>query len=226
MGSIVDSNANNGNAINSNKSFLMWGNNNAPVNNLNTTQRSLLCEDELQLDRVWKVVETGSIGTVEVAATQSIIDAALTTPSSEIIVAKIADDANFTVNVHFKPVSVRDVNGVDHYVFNYDFNGTKYFTYTEVLGIFWNGDDNAWTGGSRGNQAPATDDINGAIDGLKVLVIDAETSGTNAIMTASANVECVWVQPNSKLIIGSDLFLEFNEDFLLEGEILRANAPF
>ncbi|MFD2568421.1 T9SS type A sorting domain-containing protein, partial [Pseudotenacibaculum haliotis] len=169
-------------------------------------------------------VETGSVGSVEIAAVQATIDAALTTPNSETIILKIADDANFTTNVKHIPVTTRTINGVAHYVANFDFNGTKYFTYSEVLGIFWNGDTVTvgglnWTGGAAANSSPATDDIASAIDGGKVLVVDSETSQTNAILTASANVECLWVKPNTKLVVNDDQFIEFNQDLLLEGEI-------
>ena len=212
--SIAANNDSNGNSFSSDKDFLMWGNNNASLSN--TSGVTLLCETELQLDRVWKVIETGSVGTVEVAAIVSDINAALTSASSEIRLLKVADDPNFTTNVKHIPLTTRDINGVSHYVANFDFDGTKYFTYTEVLGIFWNGDTATWTGGAGPNGAPSD---GGGSDNLKVLVIDAETSGTNATMIASATVECVWVKPNSKLVIGSDLSLTFPEDFVLEGEI-------
>ncbi|MEQ6122914.1 T9SS type A sorting domain-containing protein [Pseudotenacibaculum sp. MALMAid0570] len=219
LSSIAANNGSNSNSFNGDASFLMWGHNGVTVNNTNTSAVTLLCESELQLDREWKIVETGSVGSVEIAAVQSTIDAALTTPTTEVIVLKIADDADFTSNVKHIPVSTRTINGVAHYVATFDFDGTKYFTYSEVLGIFWNGDANAWTGGAGTSNAPAIDAIGGGIDGGKVLVIDAETSGTNAVMTASANVECLWVKANSKLVINNDLFIEFNQDFILDGEI-------
>ena len=216
LGAVAANNASNSNTISGDGSFLMWGHNGVTVNNVNTSSVALLCENELQLDREWKIVETGAIGSVEIAAVQSTIDAALTTPSSEVIVLKIADDADFTTNVKHIPVSTRTINGVAHYVADYDFTGTKYFTYSEVLGIFWNGDTATWTGGAGTAGAPA----NGAtVDDLKVLVIDAETSQTNAVLSASANVECLWVKPNSKLVVGNDLFIEFDQDFVLDGEV-------
>lgn len=219
LGQIEANNGSNNNSFNADGHFLMWGHNGVTINNVNTSSVTLLCESELQLDRVWKTVETGTIGSVEIAIPTATLDAALTTPTTEVIVMKIADDANFTTNVKHIPVSTRTINGTASYVVDYNFNGTKYFTYSEVLGIFWNGDSNAWTGGSGTSNAPATDDINGALDGGKVLVIDAETSGTNGIMTQSANVECLWVKANSKLVVSSDLFIEFDQDFILDGEI-------
>ncbi len=212
LGDIVANNASNINSINANKSALMWGNNNANLATI--TSSALLCETENQMNRVWKIVETGTVGTVEIAAVKATVDNALNETS--VILLKVADDANFTTNVKHIPVATRTVNGTVSYVADFDFNGTKYFTYSDILGIFWNGDANAWTGGAGTSNAPTIDP---SADGTKILVIDAETSGRNAIMTASANVECVWVKPNSKLVINSDLFLEFNQDFLLEGEI-------
>ncbi|WP_139958815.1 T9SS type A sorting domain-containing protein [Flavicella sediminum] len=217
LNAIEVNNANNSNTV-TNASFLMWGHNGVTVNNTNTTVSTLLCEDELQLDRVWKIVETGSVGRVEVAAIKSTIDAALTTPTSEVILLKVADDSNFTVNVKHIAVTTRTINGVAHYVADFDFDGTKYFTYTEVLGIFWNGDAATWTGGAGNAGAPSTDLVDG-IDGGKVLVIDAESSQTNAIITASANVSCTWVKPNSKLVVNDALYLEMQDDLYLEGEI-------
>jgi hypothetical protein len=113
-------------------------------------------------------------------------------------------------------VGTRTINGTASYVATVDFDGTKYFTYSEVLGIFWNGDSNAWTGGAGTAGAPTIDP---SIDGGKVLVIDAETSGTNAFLTTSANVECLWVKANSKLVVNDDLFIEFDQDFVLDGEV-------
>ncbi|MFY0629682.1 MAG: T9SS type A sorting domain-containing protein [Flavobacteriaceae bacterium] len=223
LGSVAANNASNSNTF-ANGSFLMWGHNGVTVNNTNTSSVTLLCENELELDREWKIVETGSVGTVEIAAVQATIDAALTTQSTEIIVLKIADDENFTTNVKHIPVTTRTINGVAHYVAEYDFDGTKYFTYSEVLGIFWNGDTTTtgslnWTGGAGTNAAPAIDAIGSGIDGGKVLVIDAETSLNNATMTASANVGCLWVKANSKLVVSNDLFIEFDGEFILDGEI-------
>ncbi len=220
LGQIAANNGTNSNSFSSDGDFLMWGHNGIAINGSNTSAVTLLCESELQLDRVWKVVETGSVGSVEVAISESVLNGVLTSASTEVRVFKVADDPSFTTNVkHIPLTTTRDINGTTSYVVDYDFNGTKYFTYTEVLGIFWNGDLNAWTGGSGTSNAPATDDINSALDGSKVLVIDAETSGTNAIMTQSANVECLWVKSNSKLVVSSDLFIEFNQDFILDGEI-------
>ena len=217
LGSIAANNASNTSSINSNKSFLVWGNNNAELTN--STSKTLICAPEVQLDRVWKIVETGSIGTVQVAITEATVGSfninTVLNTANTIKVLKVADDPTFTTNVKHLPLTSVSINGQNHLVANFDFNGTKYFTYAEINGIFWNGDSAAWRGGAGNNDAPSTS----AADTDKVLVIDAETSLNNTSVINDANVECVWVKPNTKLIINDGHYLEFDEDFLLEGEI-------
>ena len=208
INSIAASNAANTGSIAANKSFLMWGNNGAPLTN--TSSNTLVCTTEKQLDRVWKVVETGSIGTVQIGVTTSTLDAVLVSGTATRFL-KIADDANFTTNVKQIPLSTSGSLSVA----NFDFNGTKYFTYSEIDGIFWNGDANAWTGGDGTNNAPS-ELIN---DASRVLVIDSETTGRNAVMTASATVGCVWVKANSKLVVNDNKFLKFGGKLILDGEI-------
>ncbi|MDT7831566.1 T9SS type A sorting domain-containing protein [Flavobacteriaceae bacterium S356] len=206
-----------GTGFSSNKDFLMWGNNDGSVLVGGVSVDVLVCAPETTLARTWKVVETGTMGTVEVGVVQSTIDAALVTANT-IKVFKVADDESFTTNVEYIPLTTtQDINGVTNYVFNYDFNGTKYFTFSEINGIFWNGDSASWTGGNSSGVTggPSTN----SEDRDKVLVIDSETSLTNAILAESVEVECVWVKENSKLVIPSDYYLEFDEDFILDGEI-------
>ncbi len=215
--SIETDNASNAATFTTNKDFLMWGNNNQSVLVGGVSTTTLICAPETTLARTWKVVETGSVGTVEVGVVQSTIDAALVTANT-IKVFKVADDASFTTNVEYIPLSAtQTINGTVNYVFNYDFNGTKFFTFSEINGIFWNGDSAAWTGGNSSGVTggPSTN----SEDRDKVLVIDAETSLTNATLAESVEVECVWVKENSKLVIPTDYYLEFDEDFILDGEI-------
>jgi hypothetical protein len=206
LNSIATSNALNSGAI-ANQSFLMWGNNGATLTN--TSSSTIVCTNEKQLDRVWKVVETGSIGTVQVGITTSTLSVLNSGTATKFL--KIADDANFTTNVKQIPLSTSGSLSVA----NFDFNGTKYFTYSEIDGIFWNGDANAWTGGDGTNNAPSelTNDAS------RVLVIDGETTNRSAILTSSATVGCVWIKANSKLVINNDKFIKFGGKLILDGEI-------
>ena len=218
VGSIATDNASNGGTIGANKSFLMWGNNGATLTNTNTN--TIVCSTEKQLDRVWKIIETGTIGTTQVAITRGNvsgfdIDAVLNSPGASKIL-KVADDPSFTQNVKTIPLALASITGTDsHYVANFDFDGVKYFTYAESNGIFWNGDANSWSGGAGASNAPSTL----AADALKVLVIDAETSLTNATLTSSAEVGCLWVKANSVLVVNNNTYISFPGKLILDGEI-------
>lgn len=218
--SIETTNALNTNTFTTNKDFLMWGNNDGSTLVGGVTTTTLICAPETTMARIWKVVENGGVGSVEVGVVQSVIDLALVTPNTT-KVFKVADDEAFTTNVEYIALSdIQSVNGVSNYVFDYDFNGTKYFTFSEINGIFWNGDSGVsgtWTGGNSSvlTGGPSTN----SEDRDKVMIIDSQSSLNHATLTESVEVECVWVKTNSKLMINNDSYLEFDEDFILDGEI-------
>jgi len=216
LGSIAASNVTNVNTFSKNKNFLVWGNNNGSLSSVASSE--LICAPEKTLNRIWKIIENGLVSSVQIAATKSTIDNLLDTPST-IKALKVADDAGFTTNVEFIPIEVATVNGSSQYTVNYNFEGTKYFTYTEINGIFWNGDLNAWVGGNASggtNEGAASTNVN---DTDKVMIIDSQTSLTHATLNQNARVECVWIKENSKLTVSDAHFLEFDEDFILDGEL-------
>ena len=210
--SIAATNAANANSFTTNKDFLMWGNNNGVVNTV--TETELICAPEKTLGRTWKIVENGSVGSVQIAATKSTIDGALTTPNT-MKVLKVADDASFTTNVAYVPLTDTSINSEDVYAASYDFDGTKYFTYSEINGIFWTGSNSSWAGGN----GPSNEASTVVADTDKVMVIDAQGTGNHATLTDDAKVECVWVKTDSKLMVADAKYLEFDEDFILDGEV-------
>ena len=222
LSAIEIDNPSNSNTFISNKDFLVWGNNNGSVAPGNVTETELICAPEKTLGRTWKIVEKGNVGITEIGAEKSMIDAALVTPNT-IKVFKVADDAAFTINVDYIPldnINNQTINGEINYTLNYNFNGTKYFTFAEINGIFWNGDSGVsgtWLGGNSSliDGAPSTN----SADEDKVMIINSETSLTHATLIESAQVECVWVKQNSKLMITNDYYLEFDEDFILDGQV-------
>ncbi|QNM86737.1 T9SS type A sorting domain-containing protein [Polaribacter pectinis] len=214
---IADSNENNvnfGTGFSGNKDFLVVGHDTGVINT--TTETELICAPEKTIGRKWKIVENGSVGSVQIAANKAAIDGALSTPFT-IKVLKVADDAAFTTNINYVPLTDTTINSENVYEANFDFNGTKYFTYSEINGIFWNGDDSAWYGGNSGavTGGPSTN----AADVNKVMIIDSQSTLTHATLTESVEVECVWVKENSKLMVQEDYYLEFDEEFILDGEI-------
>ncbi|AQS92812.1 hypothetical protein BXQ17_01470 [Polaribacter sp. BM10] len=214
LNTIAATNLANSGSFSKNKDFLVWGNNNGNINSI--TETELVCAPEKTIGRTWKIVETGSVGSTQITANKAILDAALTTPNT-IKVLKVADDANFTSNVNYVLLTDTVINSENVYAAQYDFNGVKYFTYSEINGIFWNGDVNAWTGGNSSLIAggPSTN----AADRDKVMVIDSQTSLTHAVLTENVVVECVWIKDDSKLMVSDNRYLEFDEDFILDGEM-------
>lgn len=214
LNTITATNLTNSGNFSKNKDFLVWGNNNGAINSI--TETELVCAPEKTIGRTWKIVETGSVGSTQITANKAILDAALTTPNT-IKVLKVADDVNFTSNVNYVLLTDTVINSENVYAAQYDFNGVKYFTYSEINGIFWNGDSNAWVGGNSSSISggPSTN----SADRDKVLVIDSQTSLTHALLTENVKVECVWIKDNSKLMVSDNRYLEFDEDFILDGEM-------
>jgi hypothetical protein len=212
LGSIAANNASNANTFTTDKDFLVWGNDNTTMGA--TSQPGVLCATNLQLDRKWKVVETGAVGSVQIAATKSTIDTYLDNALFSKVI-KVADDAALTTNVEFISLTTATIDGTLSYVGNYDFNGTKYFTFAEVNGITWNGSTSSWSGGSGPSGAPNTD----LADNTQLLTIDAEGTSNHATLTANAQVGCVWIKSGSKLNVSTNTFLQIADQLQLDGEL-------
>ena len=212
LGAIAANNAANVNTFTTDKDFLVWGNDATALGA--TSQPGVLCATNLQLDRIWKVVETGSVGSVQIAATKSIIDTYLNNATFSKVI-KVADNAALTTNVEFIPLTTATINGVLSYVGNYDFDGTKFFTFAEVSGIIWNGSTSSWTGGSGPSNAPST----AFADNSQLLTIDSEGTSNHATLIANAQVGCVWITTDSKLNISTNVFLEIADELQLDGEL-------
>jgi hypothetical protein len=212
LGAIAVDNASNANAFTSDKQFLVWGNDNTALGATSTS--GILCATDLRLDRNWKIVETGSVGTVQIAAIKSTIDTYLTnTDRSKALI--VADDAAYTTNVEFVALTEQTIDGVVQYTGNYDFNGTKFFTFVEVGGITWSGSTSSWSGGQGAGSAPSTN----ALDNDELLTIDSEGTSNHATLPENAQVGCVWVTAGSKLMIPTGQFLQIADQLFVEGEI-------
>ncbi len=113
------------------KNFLMWGNDNKSLNaaasiivdlsndiaGLNTVV------DITSIQRSWKVVETGSVGTVEVSIPEIALSATLDPPGSFFMF--ISDTPTFNPSSEYR---IMTLNGLNLET-SYDFNGTKYVTF-------------------------------------------------------------------------------------------------
>lgn len=195
----------------SNKDFLLLGDNNPKIISPYTT--TFLCSPEKTINKVWKVIELGTVGIVKISTTVAELDPFLNTTNT-LKFLKIADDDTFTINVDYIPVELDTIDGISQYSAFYDFDGTKFFTYSELNAIVWSGDTNSWHGGSGINESPHT--IN---DTDKLMIIDAQLSQTNAFLNTPTNVNCAWVKNNSKLIVNNNSSLSILNHLKLDGEL-------
>lgn len=214
LGTIASDNASNANSFAADKDFLVWGNDNVALGATSTS--GILCATDLRLDRNWKIVETGSVGTVQIAAIKSTLDTYLTnTDRSKAII--VADDASYTTNVEFVSLTEQTIDGVTQYAGTFDFDGTKFFTFVEVGGVTWKGSagvSGEWQGSGDGPLGAPSD-----TDDLELLTIDADGTSNNATLIANAEVGCVWVTAGSKLVVSTGQLLQITDQLFLEGEI-------
>ncbi|SDZ96617.1 Concanavalin A-like lectin/glucanases superfamily protein [Flavobacterium gillisiae] len=133
--SIYSTNTENTNVFDTNKKFLVWGNNNgtlaaqAPVVvNISSaiTSPTALTSDVsfISVGRTWKVVETGGdVPTVKVSIPITMLSATLTPPGDYLMF--ISNTPTFDPTAEYR---VMKVNGTNLET-NYDFNGTKFITF-------------------------------------------------------------------------------------------------
>ncbi|WP_152287975.1 Ig-like domain-containing protein [Flavicella marina] len=202
------------NRFGKNKDFLVWGNNNGNLASANTA--TLLCSPYNTLQRKWKIVERGDVGTVELSVSASLISSLLNTPATDKYLI-IADNNALSNNIRYIPLTLSTKNGSSQYTANVDFDGKQFFTFGEVNGIFWDGDFNTWTGGNSSSVSGSASTNSNDKD--KIMVIDSKSSLRHAVLNENADVECVWIKENSQLTIADNLFLEFDEDFVLDGDL-------
>ena len=206
LGNIATSNTSNINTFGQERSFLAWGNDNGALagatDNSELTAQSGAVD---QLKRNWKLEETGSVGTVQIAFPQADIDSYFSYSSYSNIYLRVADDASFITNVVDTPLTQITINGVPSYAGTFDFNGTKYFTVVQTGFILWTGSE--WRGGLSNitNHAPSDE----AGEAGKTLYITANSvtvnegvSLTNAEISSGATLN---MGPNSCLILSGTI---------------------
>nr|WP_315182432.1 LamG-like jellyroll fold domain-containing protein [uncultured Flavobacterium sp.] len=135
LGDLLDVNTNNPNTFDTDKKFLVWGNNHgtlaaqpAVIVNISSgiTSPSTLVSDVsfISVGRTWKVVETGgNIPTTKVSIPTTMLSATLTPPGDYLMF--ISNTPNFDPTAEYR---VMKANGANLET-TYDFDGTKYITF-------------------------------------------------------------------------------------------------
>lgn len=188
LGNIAASNPANGNSFSQSMDFLVWGNNDASLSGVSSNLELPLRSGAVdKLQRVWKVRETGSVGTVEIAVPKDSIDKYFTSFSKGYIYLRVADDENLSTNAVNVLLSERLINGVPHYSGTYDFNGTRYFGIIQGGFIVWTGSE--WRGGmSLVTDHAASDEPEDSLKPLYIMAGDT-ASILEAVVVDSVDIE-------------------------------------
>jgi gliding motility-associated-like protein len=126
LGSIATDNASNINTFNADKSYLIWGDNGNTI--ALTTALSGKAGVNNRMARVWKVQESGTVGSVQIAIPR---DSLPSTISAAYLV--VSDDATFDGTDQFIPLTQGSLNGINSYTASVDFTTGQYFSFAAYV---------------------------------------------------------------------------------------------
>jgi len=122
--------------FNTDKEFLIWGNDGNNTNASTTTLSVDLGSGTTTvvtdvMNRKWKIVESAGndVGNVEVSVLQSDLHGLSEITDNEAYVLIVADDENFTTNLKTVALNTSAFNGQNTVEGTYDFDGASYFTF-------------------------------------------------------------------------------------------------
>jgi hypothetical protein len=107
------------------RSFLIWGDNGAATS---ITTPSTISGFNYRMARVWRVQETGTVGSVKVA-----IPASAITGNIGNLSIITASDAAFSTSVNTSAMSLETINATQYYTTTVDFTSGQFFTFGGLL---------------------------------------------------------------------------------------------
>lgn len=127
IGTIDSTNTANKNAFANDKSYLVWGDDNAALNfRTAVTGTSLV---NYRMARIWKVQETGTIGNVLVAIPANSL------PNAKGSYIMVSSDAVFDGTDVLTKLTAITINNVPHYAASIDLSNGQYFTFASDLKV-------------------------------------------------------------------------------------------
>ncbi|MBO9635264.1 MAG: hypothetical protein J7578_19290, partial [Chitinophagaceae bacterium] len=145
LGALAETNTNNANSFTADKSYLIWGDDNAA-----TSFKTVVAGTpsvNYRMTRIWKVQETGTIGEVEVAVPFD----ALPNPRQSFLV--VSNDETFDNTDTYIPLYDITLNGKKHWAAKVDLSSNQYFTIAAFIkspgGV---GATNLWLRADKGIQ--------------------------------------------------------------------------
>jgi hypothetical protein len=135
LGEIAPTNSANPNSFNTDKDFLVWGNNNAAFNTSAEISHSINLSSATTtftpVSRKWKIIESqNDVPEVMVSIPTASLTSNIPLGANEEYTLVVSDDASFGAS-NIIDVIPLTINGTNSEVW-YDFDGTKYFTFAKA----------------------------------------------------------------------------------------------
>jgi hypothetical protein len=182
LGTIAANNAANPNTFATDLNFLVWGDNNGDMNDMdgeltiNFNGGSGMTTVVDTPSRTWKIIENGGdIGSTRIAIPTSSLSGLPTLTTNDAYVLVIADDEAFSTNVETVFLSTSGANQIA----DYDFDGVKFFTF----------------GVAKPNTGSRQINLDGSDDYIKFNNVN-NLSGSFTMM--------FWIKPNGQNELSSD----------------------
>ncbi len=219
LGSIKTDNTGNTNSFTNSGDFLVWGNNNQ--SGYSEVQLPL-CATEFRLNRIWKIVETATVGTVQIAVPEADIRTMLGAADIDIINLMVSSDPTFSSDVTEVPFNVSTINTVSALNASYNFDGVNYFTFvkkTDQQIIHWKGSLDYWEEDDQSRSAPYVDQGHISSSDNNLLIIDTNGTQNHAVLADDIDVGCLWIKENTKLVVEPNLHVHVHDALILDGEL-------
>lgn len=124
-GNIFDTNANNPNSFTADNSFMVWG---SDAGSTSFATPFAFGNSNFRMTRIWKVQETGTVGTVKVAIPASQLPVSIAQPTLLRSTDAVFDGTDTSISMNLETIS-----GVQYYTATIDFASGQYFTFAAFL---------------------------------------------------------------------------------------------
>lgn len=124
-GNIFDTNANNPNSFSADNSFMVWG---SDAGSTSFATPFAFGNSNFRMTRIWKVQETGTVGTVKVAIPASQLPVSIAQPTLLRSTDAVFDGTDTSISMNLETIS-----GVQYYTATIDFASGQYFTFAAFL---------------------------------------------------------------------------------------------
>ncbi|WP_158563280.1 DUF7927 domain-containing protein [Chitinophaga silvatica] len=186
LGNIAASNKANSNSFTSDMSYLVWGDNGAA----NTFSMAVTGRPDVshRMARLWKVQNTGNVGTVQIAIPKDSLPNVFT----KVFLAK-SSSAIIDGSSEFIPLTEANINGVDCYVTTTTLTDGQFFTYAAMASLPGGVAGNAlWVRGDIGLQVNGSNQVQQWFDqsgsGNTATELRASITNSNNPIAPSADI--------------------------------------